>query len=119
MSKKIRGPALRAEGCGRNQPVIPSEMSSEVTSWPLCVSILTQESPNWGGSASGRSRDARREKEKAPTALRALGGAPDTSRLTHYTDAPTHHVSTEGAGEEQGPHILSAYSSQAWSLALK
>ena len=71
-SKKITSPALRAEGWGRTQPVIPNELSSEVTSWLLCVSILTRESPNWGGSASGHSQDAHLEKRKGPMVPQAL-----------------------------------------------
>lgn len=68
-------PALSAEGRGRNQPVIPSEARSEGTSWLLCVSILAREPPNWGGSATGRSQDARQEKGKGPMPPGTVSGA--------------------------------------------
>lgn len=71
-SKKITSPAVRAEGRVRNQPVIPGELSSEVTSWLLCVSILPREPPNWGGSAGGHREDAHPEERKGPTVPQAL-----------------------------------------------
>lgn len=97
MSKKIRTPDLSAEGWGRNQPVIPSEMSSEVTSWLLCVSILTRESSNWGGSGSGHNRGARREKGEGPTVPLAPCWVLDMGWLIHYINIPTNNTNTEGA----------------------
>ena len=71
-SKKITSSALRAEGRVRNQPVIPSELGSEVTSWLLSMSVLTREPPNWGGSAGGHREAAHPEKRKGPTVPQAL-----------------------------------------------
>lgn len=96
VSKKIRTPDLSTEGWDRNQPVIPSEMSSEVTSWLLCVSILTRESSNWGGSASGHSQDAHREKGEGLMVPQALCWVLDVGGLIHYINIPTNNINIEG-----------------------